>query len=369
MTTIEQFATKHRAHARPIEEIIDRWLLERRIHDFFGTAIFGGITIGDLMIGDRLVDTIPPNVKDAFSDLMGAKAATRVDIERLILEKAHNGRESVMGLMNKIQGQLGEDAFVRAVGPSANLARSGSQEGWDIVVRHHDYTQYVQVKVYQNANQALEALKELQAKIDAGAIHDGRHAVNSIDFAVNSDIYDEVSQKADELGLSTKVLNLDVTHDELRDQLNQAVGHVAGAPFRHFFSEVLTSVGTAAAINAAANAFLVYKGAKESAVAVEDVTYSTLISAGGFLAAHTTDAVAIHALMFAGLEKAAAILSGAPGAVAIFGIGMGARGLLRRIADRRHIARRIEAGNLALMKLGEKIGCVDMPQSTTSASR
>jgi hypothetical protein len=365
MTTIEQFAEKHGAKARPIGEVVDRWILEKRIGDFLGTEVFGGIMIADLMVGDRLVDTVPPDVKDAFSHLMGAEVATRAEIERLIVEKAHNSREAVMGLMNKIQGQLGEDAFVRAVGHTAELAPSGSQEGWDVAVHHHDFTQYVQVKVYQDANPAVDALKELQAKIDAGVIHDGSHVVHSIDFAVNSDIYDEVSHKASESGLPTHVLNLGVTHDALRDHLNQTVDHVAGAPLHHFFSEILGGVETAAALNAAANAFLVYKGAKESAAAVEDTAYSTFVSAGGLLAAHATDALLAHALMFAGLEKAAAVLSGPAGAVVILGVGMGTRGLLRRVANRRHIARRLDAGNLALVKLAERMACFDLSRSTT----
>jgi hypothetical protein len=132
------------------------------------------------------------------------------------------------------------------------------------------------------------------------------------------------------------------------------VDHV-GAPLHHFFHELLGGVETTAALHAAANALLVYKGAKEAAVAVEDAAYSTFVSAGGLLAAHATDALAVHAVMFAGLEKAAAILSGPAGAVIIFGVGIGARGLLRRIADRRHIAKRLRDGNARLVELVDGI--------------
>jgi hypothetical protein len=355
MTTIDHFAETYHGDARPVDEVIDRWVLEKRVADFLGARILGGVMIADLMVGDRLVDTIPPDVKAGFFHLMGDQAATREEVAQIIIQKAADSREAVVGLMNKIQGQLGEDAFVRAVGHAAALAPSGSQEGWDIVVHHEGFSQYVQVKVYKNANKAIQALNELQQKVDAGQLHDGAHVIHSVDFAVNADIYDDVSRKASELGFRAHILNLGVTRDDLRDHLNQAVDHVSGAPLHHFFHELLGGVESSAALHAAANAFLVYKGAKEAAVAVEDAAYSTLVSAGGLLAAHATDALAVHAAMFAGLEKAAAILSGPAGAVVIFGVGMGARGLLRRIADRRHVAKRLRDGNARFLELVETL--------------
>jgi len=98
------------------------------------------------------------------------------------LKSSHDSPQALTGLLNKIQGQLGEDAFVKAVGHSAHLAPSGSQEGWDVVVHQHGVDQYVQVKVYIDANQAVEALKELQTKIDAGVLHGGGHVIHSVDF-------------------------------------------------------------------------------------------------------------------------------------------------------------------------------------------
>ncbi|MBI3429052.1 MAG: hypothetical protein HY050_03135 [Actinobacteria bacterium] len=358
MMDVSEFSKKYGIASQSIDKIVDQWILEKRVSDFLGTEIFAGVMISDLMMGDQLVDTVPPDVKDAFFNLMGDQADTRSEIETMILEKAHVSRESVIGLMNKIQGQLGEDTFKKTVGASAELATSGSQEGWDVAVHHHDFTQYVQVKVYQDANQAVEALKELQDKVDSGVIHDGSHVVHAIDFAVNSDIYADVSKKATELGLSAKVLDLGATHGQLRDQLTQAVDHVANAPLQHFFGELLQGVVASAALQTAANAFLVYKGAKDRAMAAEDTTYSTLVSAGGLSVAHITDQFLCHALMFAGLEKAAAFLSGPPGAVVVLGVGIGARGLLRRIADRRHVARRFAAGNIELQQLVERVASI-----------
>jgi len=129
-------------------------------------------------------------------------------------------------------------------------------------------------------------------------------------FAVNSDIYEEVSQKAHDLGLHTHILSLHATQKDIRESLNAAVDHVGVAPLHHFFGELLGSGVTAAALNAAANALSRIQGCQGGGRGIEDTVYSTIVSAGALLAAHATDALAVHALMFAGLEKAAIILSG-----------------------------------------------------------
>ena len=56
MTGIDQFAHAYDAGVRPIDETIDRWVLEKRVEDFLGARILGGVMIADLMVGDRLVD-------------------------------------------------------------------------------------------------------------------------------------------------------------------------------------------------------------------------------------------------------------------------------------------------------------------------
>jgi hypothetical protein len=100
--------------------------------------------------------------------LMGSVADSREEIERLILDKVDIGDAAVVGLINKIQGQLGEDLFVHEMGSSAQLAESGSQAGWDVRVGYEDAFRYVQVKIYEDANAVpLDSLKD---KLQAGTI-------------------------------------------------------------------------------------------------------------------------------------------------------------------------------------------------------
>ena len=58
---------------------------------------------------------------------MRSSVSSREEIERLIVAKIELGDESVSGLINKIQGQLGEDIFTRAIGSSAQLQRAAAK--------------------------------------------------------------------------------------------------------------------------------------------------------------------------------------------------------------------------------------------------
>jgi hypothetical protein len=119
-----------------------------------------GVMVADLFIGDplRLAD-LPPlsqEFRSAFSELMGSKADTYEEVRNLILDKAEKGESSVFGLMNKIQGQFGENLFVTASEGKGSLANLGNQESWDISVNHGDSIQYVQVKVYEDPDGVME---------------------------------------------------------------------------------------------------------------------------------------------------------------------------------------------------------------------
>lgn len=172
--TIQEFVANYPIPSRPIEAIVRRWVAEKEVRDFLGATVIAGVTVADLMTGDRLVDTLSPDVKGAFRNLMGPGADTREEIERLILEKIELGDASVLGLINKIQGQLGEDTFVRLVGSAAQLAASKSQEGWDVRVGHAEPFKYVQVKVYEDPTGLSDHLEGL--KREAGARGDSRWA-------------------------------------------------------------------------------------------------------------------------------------------------------------------------------------------------
>ena len=274
MMSIAQFANKYSTASRPIERVAQRWVVEKEVRDFLGTTVMAGATVADLMIGDRLVDTISSEVKVAFENLMGSVADSREEIEHLILEKIEIGDKAVFGLINKIQGQLGEDLFVRAVGSGAQLAESGSQADWDVRVNYEDAFKYVQVKVYENANAV--PLENLKDKLEAGGVFDHGEVVNQLDVAVPSDIYAEVRERAMEIGYPGQILDLHITHDEIRGQLLDSVQNVQDG-LGHFFTELVGDIAVPATIHGAVNAFLLYKGAKDRRSAVEDTVYSSAI--------------------------------------------------------------------------------------------
>jgi hypothetical protein len=345
---IAQFANKYSTASRPIESVAQRWVVEKEVRDFLGTTVMAGATVVDLMIGDRLVDTISPEVKGAFENLMGSVADSREEIEHLILEKIEIGDKSVFGLMNKIQGQLGEDLFVRAMGSGAELAESGSQADWDVRVSYEDAFKYVQVKVYENANAV--PLENLKDKLEAGGVFDHGEVVNQLDVAVPSDIYEEVRERAMEIGYPGEILDLHVTHDEIRGQLLDSVQNVQDG-LGHFFTEVVGDIAVPATIHVVVNAFLLYKGAKDRHAAIEDSLCSSIISAGGIVAAETVDQLLGHTLLALDLEDTAAIIASPVGGLLLLGVGMAGRAILRRFADRRFVVRRLVIGNSQLASL------------------
>lgn len=353
---IDSFVKKHCGTSRPIKETIHNWMLDKKVSEFLNTKILDSVLIVDVMVGDGFSDSISNEVKEAFKELMGEKGGNYYEIKKIILEKWRNSESSLEGLINKIQGTLGENEFVRQTGRAARLASSGSQRGWDVVINRGDHNQYVQVKVYEDADHAIKMLKELKEDIDAGLITDGDTVVHSVDFAVNSDIYEEVSDKAADLGISSKILNIVADRDEIREYMYTASDNVMN-PLEHFFHELLGDICTGIALNIAINGFLMWMKAKDRAAAIEDVAYGSALYAGGISAASLTEFIAesvlAEAFLLLEIETAAAILSGPVGGIIALGVGMSVRGVLKRISNRRFIVKRLTEGNEGLKSLCE----------------
>ena len=68
---IEEFARKYHPESRAIKSVVERWIAEKQVRDFLGTTIMAGVTVADLMIGDRLVDTIHRRSKRGFWEFDG----------------------------------------------------------------------------------------------------------------------------------------------------------------------------------------------------------------------------------------------------------------------------------------------------------
>ncbi len=338
--SISEFMKKHKSSDKtPFVERIKKWEIEKDVNDFLGTTIMAGVTLGDIILDGSLRDKIDPDVFESFSSLMNEKADSFEEIRDLIVEKYEISGASVGGLLNKIQGQLGENTFINNVGSHAHLASDGAQKGWDVQIDHGDASQYVQVKIYNDADGVIEKIKEVNGHVDLQGVNE---TVSQVDFAVNSDIFEEVKEKALALGLKNEILDVGATRDDLRNLLSSNFEDIKNYNgLSNFFGETLGNTLSAGALHAVINGFFVWKGSKEVDQALDDTFHSTSVSAGGIAAS-----MIVEDLLFFGGPVA--------GLVGL-GIGVGTRSVLRRISDRRFLVDRLENANVELSGLLENI--------------
>jgi hypothetical protein len=210
---IQEFCDQFGERPRSICSVLRDWQIEE-LDKLFETlcnehaeAIGSTVLVGDTLHGDGLLDQIPPEVRDAFVNLMGTKADTYQEMRQILIAKIKDGSGGflsfddprVRGFISKLKGQIGENLFQRHVGAAAELAHSGSQEGWDVAVRQidggHDY---VQVKLYSSPQKVIAHMLKVQQKIMDGKLQgvDGE-TVKHVFFAVPADITEQVQNLAD----------------------------------------------------------------------------------------------------------------------------------------------------------------------------
>jgi len=158
--------------------------------------------------------------------------------------------------------------------------------------------------------------------VEKGVITDGEKAVNHIDFAVPSDIHEEVVNAAlnDTTLRNIEVLKIDITADQAGSIVKEGVNNVGPDALEHFFGELFGDIAMAGSLHAAVNGFLLYKGAKEFEEAMADTAFATAISATGFTVAMLTESI----LEASRLGGPACIL-----------VGVGTRAFLSRVARSR----------------------------------
>ncbi len=327
---IEEFCNRfsNEPH-QSVEIIFDRWEKEKQVEDFLGMEVGSGLMAIDLMIGDGSLDQVSPELKHAFEALMGEKADSYSKIHQILLEKLENGDASVLGMINKIKGQVGEDMFMDACareGVSATLANSGSQEGWDVAITQADGSmQYVQVKMYGEPNKVIQKMIEVNEKVEAGAIlGENGELVTSIDFAVPKDIADAVESKAKELGIDINIISVNTTASEAGVVVREGFDNMGPGAMENLFGELLGSTLTAAAVHAITNSFLVYKGSKVSEMLLADTTKSTTSSAAGFASGMSVEMI---------LNQVAWI-GGPPTSTLVFAASFSTRAIIKRVLER-----------------------------------
>ena len=279
---------------RPINDVIDSWDNQGKLRtadDFLGMEALIAVLVADAAMGDGLLDQISPELLEAFTARRGEGLDSYDEIRAYLQEMLARGEHSVAGVVNQIKGQIGELVFREEAGGHAYLAHATNQEAWDIAIPDpHGATEYVQVKIYHSADQAVNKMLEVQHKVDAGSISDGSNAVHHINFAVNEDIADAVRAKA---ALHPALSNIDVysipmSNSDATDVVVEGFNNVGPEQLAHLFNEWFGGTLTATCLHGMANAFLVYKGKKAISAATESTLVSTLITAPGVAAAQTS---------------------------------------------------------------------------------
>jgi hypothetical protein len=325
---IEAFCARHgRGEQKRIESVVGRWNRERELDALLHTHVGAGVILGDLLVGDGLLDQVSPELKDAFSELMGEKADSFNKVRQILLDKLENGDSSVLGLVNKIKGQVGENRFIEELGGSVNarLAAMGNQEAWDVAIDHDWGTQYVQVKMHSGADGVIRHMKEIDSKLSDGhLIYDGESVVKKIDFAVPENIADEVTRKAQALGLDINVISIRMNASEAADVVWDGVNNVGPKALENFFDEILSLSGNAALLHGLATSFLIYKSAKQRDEIVGDITQNTAITAGGFCVGGSIELL---------LHKVGFITAG-PAGVLVLASALSTCAILRRLMER-----------------------------------
>lgn len=292
----DQFCDEFEAsgkQALPIESVVSQWEAEkssRVAEDYLGFEAFLAVLIADANIGDGLLDQISPELLAAFTARRGVNFDSYDEVREYLKEMLARGDHSVAGVVSQIKGQIGELVFKDQAGGHAYLAASTNQEAWDVAIPHaHGATEYVQVKMYQSADKAIEMMQEVHRKVAASMISDGGLPVEHINFAVNEDIAaavrDKAAQHPELLGM--KVYAIPLSNADATSTVVDGFSNVGPDELAHLFNEWFAGSVSAACLHAMANAFLVYKGNKTLAAAMEATAVSSAISAPGIAAAQT----------------------------------------------------------------------------------
>lgn len=314
---------------RPASEIAARWERQEELDRLLATPVAGGMTLGDMMVGDGLRDQISPELLEAFHQLMGGKAQSYDQVRQILLDRLEDGPASVLGMISKVKGQVGENWFVeqaQALGVDARLADSASQEAWDVAVEADGAMRYVQVKMYQDAAGIVEHVRDVQAKLQTpGHITDGTRPVESIEFAIPADMVAPVRERLEQLGLEADLIAMQGSAQDAGDVVQAGFDHVGTESLSHLFAQLLGAGVAAAALHGLAQSFLIYKGAKDGDTFLEDTLSSTGLTVGGLAAGIGVEAA---------LSKLAWI-GGVPTYVLVLSTSITTRCVLRRVLSRK----------------------------------
>jgi len=325
------------ASGSSIDHYADKWLIEKQVDDLLGTSIASGVVFGDLLVGDGLRDQISHKLFEGVLKLKNDETMSYSQVREFLVDRIGQGDPSVAGIINGIKGHIGEMEFLKQAGSSAALAPP-NQEGWDIKINHDGgAAQYIQIKMYDDPSRVIQQMQEVQDKVDHQSLIDGQHIIHHVDFAVPYDIADAVKQKAQDLNLHIHVVPINgMTADDAKHIVEHGIHNIGQEALQNFFGELFSGTLSAAALHAAVNGYLMYKGAKDATAFIEDTAISSFISGGGICSGMVVENV----------MRKMSLAGGLPTFVVVFATSITTRMILRRIADRRHFVKWAQDSNI-----------------------
>ena len=256
------------SHSRTTAAIRYRYQKQKEVDVLLGVIISGDKTLLDHLMSEDLKEHISASAYAGFERMVGQNINSYADLRNSLLEKIEQGDSSGLRLINKIKGQLGENAFLTSIqdlGIHATLANRGSQEGWDIAIEKDGNMQFVQVNLDHDEEAIFNEITRVEDKLIKGVWLYNNKPINSIDFAVPEYAYDLVIQNVYDDNMKTEVMRFGRTEGKYFG--------LAG-----LFAELFDVDLPGNTLQHLVNAFLAYKGAKEIDAFLNDDALQTSIS-------------------------------------------------------------------------------------------
>lgn len=317
-------------HLGTSSHIYDRWEREKRVDELLNSPVAPGIVLFDLLSNDQFLDQINSELVEAFGSLSKDRFVSVAEVREKLIEMTKRGDDSVVGFVNKITGQIGENRFMEESiknGIRARLAESGNQLGWDIVrQKGGGESEYIQVKFSNDPDYVIKSIEETQTRLDHGMVKDGEQIVESVNFAVSENIYEDVRTEVLNRGYDLELYRVELPNEEARDLVETGFGFTlyTEEAVENLFSELFGSIATAGAIHLLTNGFLMYKGAKNVREFWNDTVDNTAISSGALTMGMVAEIFLTNVIRSGGL----------PLYVAVAGTTYVTRQVLKRLVNR-----------------------------------
>jgi len=286
---IEKFVEKYKDSKKiSIREFVKRCVNRKELDDLFGAEIAAGLTLLDMLNGELNDTRVSPEIMATLKELMGDKVDTQREALAYFRAMINKGDVSVDGVISKLKGTLGELKFKDAFGSGAHLAESGSQKGWDVLTSKGEY---IQVKMYKDPDGVIDAIKENIERLKGDEIFDGDKVVKHINYAVSSNIYEDLKERGIEEAYGIKLHEVPIGVEEASTAVGEEINEAA---WSNFFQDTFGITLASLALHGAINSFLFVFKKKNRQEAVRDTVNSTIFTTIAVGIGRITEAVALQ---------------------------------------------------------------------------